>query len=46
VVGPQGIDALPEWGLERVLTNARRLKPALTLADLMTSHVLMVFEKR
>ena len=46
VMGPMAIHALPEWRLETVLANARRLNPTLTLSDLMTSHVLMVFEKQ
>lgn len=46
VLGPLAIDALPGWSLERVLENAHRLKPELTLTDLMTSHVMMLFRKR
>jgi SAM-dependent methyltransferase len=46
VVGPLAIDTLPGWTLERVLENAHRVKRELTLSDLMTSHVLMLFRKR
>lgn len=46
VLGPLAIDALPGWSLEAVLQNARRWKPGLTLTDLMTSHVMMIFRKR
>ncbi|MGH7146999.1 MAG: hypothetical protein ACREVW_17655 [Burkholderiales bacterium] len=46
VLGPLAIETLPGWNLETVLTNARRIKTDLCLADLMTSHVLMLFEKR
>lgn len=46
VLGPMAIDKLPGWNLDRVLQNALRLKPHLTVSDLLTSHVLMLFEKR
>lgn len=46
IMGPLAISTLPEWNLEVVLTNARFVKPDLCLTDLMTSHILMLFEKR
>lgn len=45
VLGPFEIDRRPGSGLARVLDDARRWKPRLELADLLTSHVLMVFQK-
>jgi SAM-dependent methyltransferase len=44
--GPLAIDRRRDWPLSRVLENARRVKPDLGVADLMTSHVLMLFERR
>ncbi len=44
--GPLAIDRRPQWPLARVLDNARRVKPDLGIADLMTSHVLLLFERR
>jgi SAM-dependent methyltransferase len=46
IMGPLAIDTLPGWNLETVLTRARRIKTDLCLMDLMTSHVLMLFERR
>jgi SAM-dependent methyltransferase len=45
VLGPFEIDRRPGSELARVLADARRWKPRLELADLLTSHVLMVFQK-
>jgi SAM-dependent methyltransferase len=46
VLGPLAIDSRAPWSLERVLGNAQRVNPSVTLADLMTSHVMVLFEKR
>lgn len=46
VHGPLAIDSRAPWSLERVLANAQRLNPGVALTDLMTSHVMVLFEKR
>jgi len=45
VIGPLAIDRRNSSALGQVLADARRWQPRVTLADLLTSHVLMVFEK-
>ena len=45
IVGPLAIDRRPPWNLERVLKGARRVNQSVGVADLMTSHVLMLFRR-
>lgn len=46
VIGPLQIDRMKAYALSRVLENAQKTNPSVTLSDLLTSHVLMVFQKQ
>jgi len=45
IIGPSEIDKNYSNGLSEIVNNINRWKPGISSADLMTSHVLLVFEK-
>lgn len=45
IINPLEINQRPNWSLSQVLENASQWKSGLSVSDLMTSHVLLAFEK-
>lgn len=45
VVGPTAIDRIPGYALAEIAARAARVNPSVSVTDLMTSHVLMVFSR-